>query len=162
MNLRTLKEEDWSAVSSIYQEGIDTGNATFESKSPKWNEWNQSHIKSCRIVAEVKNQIVGWAALSPVSSRCVYGGVAEVSVYVSTSFSGQGIGTRLLNRLIEESEEAGIWTLQAGLFPENKASLTIHKKVGFREIGFRERIGKMNGVWRDTVLLERRSSKTGL
>ncbi|MFT5916662.1 MAG: L-amino acid N-acyltransferase YncA [Bacteroidia bacterium] len=114
------------------------------------------------MVAEIDTIIVGWFALSPVSSRCVYGGVAEVSVYVANDFSGQQIGTKLLEKLIEESEKNGIWTLQAGIFPENKGSLKIHTKLGFREIGYREKIGKMDGVWRDTILLERRSNKIGI
>ncbi len=159
---RELKETDWEQVSRIYQEGLDTGNATFELDLPNWNDWNAGHIKECRTIAEIGNNAVGWSALSPISSRCVYGGVAEVSVYVSTNFSGQKIGTRLLERLISDSEDNGIWTLQAGIFPENKGSLVIHERLGFRKVGYREKIGKMNGVWRDTILLERRSDKTGV
>ncbi len=162
LTFRNLKETDWEQVSQIYQEGLDTGNATFESNLPSWNEWNNGHLKKCRIIAEIKNKIVGWSALSPVSSRCVYGGVAEVSVYVSTKFSGKKIGTKLLERLITESENNEIWTLQAGIFPENKGSLTIHERLGFRKVGYREKIGKMNGVWRNTILLERRSNITGM
>ncbi|UXP33023.1 GNAT family N-acetyltransferase [Reichenbachiella agarivorans] len=159
---RNLKEADWTQVSEIYQEGLNTGNASFEMSAPNWNDWDNGHLKDCRIVAEIDNKIVGWSALSPVSSRCVYGGVAEVSVYVSSIFSGQKIGTKLLEKLIDESENNGIWTLQSGIFPENKGSVIIHKKLGFREVGYREKIGKMNGIWRDTILLERRSNKTGL
>ena len=162
LTFRNLKETDWEQVSQIYQEGLDTGNATFESNLPSWNEWNNGHLKKCRIIAEIKNKIVGWSALSPVSSRCVYGGVAEVSVYVSTKFSGKKIGTKLLERLITESENNEIWTLQAGIFPENKGSLTLHERLGFRKVGYREKIGKMNGVWRNTILLERRSNITGM
>ena len=162
LTFRNLKETDREQVSQIYQEGLDTGNATFESNLPSWNEWNNGHLKKCRIIAEIKNKIVGWSALSPVSSRCVYGGVAEVSVYVSTKFSGKKIGTKLLERLITESENNEIWTLQAGIFPENKGSLTIHERLGFRKVGYREKIGKMNGVWRNTILLERRSNITGM
>lgn len=158
MKLRALEEKDWQAVSMIYQQGIDTGNATFEQDVPTWQDWNNSHLQMCRIVAEIDNQVVGWVALSPVSSRCVYGGVAEVSVYVSSDFGGQKIGTQLLTHLIEQSEQNGIWTLQAGIFPENIASLKLHFKVGFREVGFREKIGKMNGIWRNTLLLEKRST----
>lgn len=159
---RELKEIDWKPVSRIYQEGLDTGHATFEVHLPNWNEWDSAHVKECRIIAEIDHKVVGWAALSPVSSRCVYGGVAEVSVYVSLKFSGQKIGSKLLERLITESEANGIWTLQAGIFPENKASIIIHERIGFRKVGYRERIGQMNGVWRDTVLLEKRSELVGV
>lgn len=159
---REFKKKDWKPVSIIYQEGLNTGNATFETNVPSWDDWNSGHIKECRIIAENKNEIVGWAALSPVSSRCVYGGVAEVSVYISSKFSGQGIGTQLLNKLISESEKNGIWTLQAGIFPENKRSVVIHERLGFRKVGFRKRIGQMNGVWRDTILLEKRSEFVGV
>ncbi|WP_317168135.1 GNAT family N-acetyltransferase [Leptobacterium flavescens] len=162
MNYRDLTEKDWSEVAKIYKEGIDTGDATFELEIPSWTDWNNGHLKECRIIAENDNGIAGWAALSPVSGRCVYGGVAEVSVYIAADFYGQKIGTKLLEKLIDQSERNGIWTLQAGIFPENKASLRIHEKLGFRTVGYREKIGKMNGVWRDTVLLERRSKKTGL
>lgn len=159
---RKLVKEDWPQVSRIFQEGLDSGNASFERDVPEWLKWDSNHIAACRIIAEKDGQIAGWAALSPVSSRCVYGGVAEVSVYVSAPFFGQQIGTSLLQILITESEKEKIWTLQAGIFPENKASLKIHQKLGFRKVGFREKIGKRNGVWRDTVLLERRSKKTGV
>lgn len=159
---RELKQTDWESVSRIYQEGLDTGNATFETNIPDWEAWHSGHIKECRIIAEIDHKIVGWAALSPVSSRCVYGGVAEVSVYVSSRFSGQKIGTKLLKRLITESETNGIWTLQAGIFPENKGSIIIHERLGFRQVGYREKIGKMNEVWRDTVLLEKRSVFVGI
>ncbi|MFT7158342.1 MAG: L-amino acid N-acyltransferase YncA [Parvicella sp.] len=162
LTFRNLKETDWEQVSGIYQEGLDTGNATFESNLPNWEGWNNGHLKECRLIAEINNKIVGWYALSPVSSRCVYGGVAEVSVYVSTKFSGQKIGTELLGRLITESENNEIWTLQAGIFPENKGSLIIHERLGFRKVGYREKIGKMNGVWRNTILLERRSNIIGV
>ncbi|WP_296381455.1 GNAT family N-acetyltransferase [Winogradskyella sp.] len=159
---RELKETDWEQVSSIYQEGLDTGNATFETNLPDWDSWNSGHIKECRLIAEIDNEIVGWAALSPISSRCVYGGVAEVSVYVSSKFSGQKIGTKLLEQLIVESENNGIWTLQAGIFPENKGSIIIHKRLGFRKVGYREKIGKMNGIWRNTFLFEKRSQSLGV
>lgn len=160
--LRDLKETDWKQVSRIYQEGLDTGNATFETNIPDWKTWNLGHIKKCRIIAEIDTKIIGWAALSPVSSRCVYGGVAEVSVYVSSKFSGQKIGTQLLERLISESETNGIWTLQAGIFSENKSSIIIHERLGFRTVGYRERIGQMKGIWRDTILLEKRSEFVGI
>lgn len=162
IQFRNLTAIDWGQVAEIYQQGLDTGNATFESTTPDWSEWDTGHLKNCRLIAEINDTIVGWAALSSVSSRCIYGGVAEVSVYVSREFKGQHIGTKLLEKLITESEKNGIWTLQAGIFPENKASLTIHEKTGFRKVGYRERIGQMNGVWRDTILLERRSNTVGV
>jgi len=159
---RSIFKEDWTAVADIYKEGIETGNATFQQQIPSWEEWDQGHLPSCRILAIANQKIVGWAALSPVSGRCVYAGVAEVSVYVSESFRGLKIGSRLLDKLISESEAQQIWTLQAGIFPENKTSLKIHLQLGFRTIGFREKIGKMNAVWRDVLLLERRSQLVGL
>jgi phosphinothricin acetyltransferase len=155
-------EGDWNIVSEIYKKGIETGHATFETKIPTRKKWDNAHIKSCRITAWVDTKIVGWAALSPVSSRCVYGGVAEVSVYVDTDYNRKGIGTKLLQELIRESEAAGFWTLQSGIFPENKASIKVHKNLGFREIGFREKVGKMKGVWRDNIILERRSKIIGI
>ena len=152
----------WPEVSRIYEEGIATGMATFEKEIPSWEAWDANHLKSCRIIARNNEEVLGWAALSPVSSRCVYGGVAEVSVYVAANARGKGIGKILMNRLITESESEGFWTLQAGIFPENKNSIRLHEKSGFRIIGFRERIGQLDGVWKDNVLLERRSSKIGL
>ncbi|UCE92566.1 MAG: N-acetyltransferase [Flavobacteriaceae bacterium] len=157
-----IKYSDWEAVSRIYEEGIATGVATFEKEIPSWKEWDANHLKSCRIVARNKNEVLGWAALSPVSSRCVYGGVAEVSVYVAANARGLGVGKILMKRLIAESESEGFWTLQAGIFPENKNSIRLHEKSGFRIIGYRERIGQLDGVWKDNILLERRSSKIGL
>lgn len=157
-----MQPGDWQQVKKIYEEGISTGNATFQTSAPEWDEWNQSHLGHSRITATMNAKIAGWAALTPVSGRCVYAGVAEVSVYVSTEARGNGLGKQLLQRLIEESEVNNIWTLQAGIFPENTVSLKIHEACGFRIIGTRERIGQMNGVWRDTILLERRSTKTGL
>jgi phosphinothricin acetyltransferase len=159
---RSMKKDDWISVAEIYRQGIESGNATFQRDIPTWNEWNSGHINTCRIVASIENEIAGWAALTPVSGRCVYAGVAEVSVYVSNQFKGQKIGTRLLERLISESEKEGYWTLQASIFPENKASLKMHYNLGFRNVGFREKIGKMNDIWRDTILLERRSKKVGI
>jgi phosphinothricin acetyltransferase len=159
---RSMKKDDWISVAEIYRQGIESGNATFQRDIPTWDEWDSAHIKTCRIVASIDNEIAGWAALTSVSGRCVYAGVAEVSVYVSNLFKGQKVGTRLLERLISESEKEGYWTLQAGIFPENKASLKIHFNLGFRNVGFREKIGKMNDIWRDTILLERRSKKVGI
>nr|WP_294921684.1 GNAT family N-acetyltransferase [uncultured Flavobacterium sp.] len=158
MEIRKLLDTDWPQVQLIYEKGIKTGNATFQTSAPSWEDWNESHLASCRIVAQSNDQIIGWAALTPVSSRCVYAGVAEVSVYVDPQHSSKGIGLALLNELVHLSEAEGIWTLQAGIFPENIASLRIHEKAGFRILGVREKIGKQNGLWRDTVLLERRSA----
>jgi L-amino acid N-acyltransferase YncA len=159
---RPMKADDWKSVAEIYRQGIETGHATFQQDIPNWDEWNNGHLKDCRIIAEQDSEIVGWAALTPVSGRCVYAGVAEVSVYVSDNHKGQKIGTNLLNKLVSESEKEGFWTLQAGIFQENIPSLLIHEKAGFRKVGFREKIGKMNGIWRDTILLERRSKTIGI
>lgn len=157
MEIRKLLPSDWDSAKSIYEKGIATDNATFQTSAPSWEEWDSSHLGTCRIVAQESGKVVGWAALTPVSSRCVYAGVAEVSVYVDPEQSGKGIGLALLKELVALSEIEGIWTLQAGIFPENIGSLRIHEKAGFRTLGIREKIGKQNGVWRDTVLLERRS-----
>ncbi len=153
--------EHWPAVREIYGQGIATGNATFETDLSDWEKWDSIHRKDCRLVAvETSNHhnALGWAALTPVSSRHVYRGVAEVSVYVGSSARGRGVGTALMQALIRESEAAGIWTLQAGIFPENTSSITLHKSCGFREVGVRQKIGTQKGVWRDVLLLERRSS----
>ncbi len=162
IKIHPMVPEDWEDVRRIYLEGIDTGNATFQQEAPSWTEWNETHITTCRLVARSASAVLGWAALSPTSGRCVYGGVAEVSIYVSQINRGKGIGSRLLNALIEESEQNGFWTLQAGIFPENSASLKLHKAFRFRAVGRRERIGKMNGMWRDIILLERRSHVVGM
>ncbi|TVP54453.1 MAG: N-acetyltransferase family protein [Gemmatimonadales bacterium] len=157
-----LLPEHWGRVREIYSEGIATGQATFETEVPDWDSWRTGHGNHPRLVAKQGSQIVGWAALSPVSDRCAYQGVAEVSVYVKSGHRGKGIGAVLLDSLIEESEKYGIWTLQAGVFPENQASIRLHKRVGFREVGVRERLGRLNGRWRDVVLLERRSPNVGV
>jgi phosphinothricin acetyltransferase len=157
-----MKADDWPQVRAIYLEGIATGNATFEADAPSWEKWDAAHLRNVRLVARDKENVLGWAALSPVSSRCVYGGVAEVSVYVRETGRGQGVGRALLEAVVEESERNGIWTLQAGVFPENTASVNLHLRCGFRAVGKRERIGKLNGIWRDTLLLERRSKKVGI
>ena len=159
--IEAMQEADGEQVRAIYLEGIATGDATFETAAPNWDQWDAAHLRFARLVARDENNLFGWAALSPVSQRCVYGGVGEVSVYVAAASRGRGIGRRLLEGLIAESEQNGIWTLQAGIFPENTGSLAIHQHCGFREVGRRERIGKMNGVWRDTILLERRSPVVG-
>ena len=153
--------EDWEQVRAIYLEGIAGGQATFEIEAPGHDRWDSSHLPFARLVARDGGIVKGWAALSPVSSRHAYAGVAEVSVYVGETYRGNGIGSTLLQALISESEKNGIWTLQAVVFPENNASVALHKQLGFREVGRRERIGKMHGVWRDTVLLERRSAIVG-
>ena len=162
MIIDELQTGDWPAVRSIYQEGIDTGHATFEAHAPAWEQWDADHIATCRLVARNSSRIAGWAALSPVSSRCVYAGVAEVSIYVAAASRGQGTGKALLQALIEASERQGIWTLQAGIFWENRASIALHQRCGFRVVGRRERLGLMHGVWRDVALLERRSRVTGV
>jgi L-amino acid N-acyltransferase YncA len=149
---------DWPAVRAIYLEGIATGNATFEQNAPDWDRWNAAHLETCRLVARLDGEVMGWAALSPVSSRSVYAGVAEVSAYVVRRAQNQKIGRELLQELIAASECAGIWTLQAGIFPDNVASIELHKRCGFRTVGTREGIGCMNGRWRDVTLMERRSS----
>ncbi len=153
---------DWDEVRRIYAEGIATGNATMESEPPPWESWDAKHRPDCRLVARGAEGVLGWAALSPVSDRCAYGGVAEISVYVAAAARGRGIGSALLAALVEVSERAGIWTLQAGIFPENAASLTIHQACGFRVVGVREKLGKLGGVWRDVALLERRSVRVGV
>jgi L-amino acid N-acyltransferase YncA len=151
----------WSAVRSIYSQGIATGNATFQHAAPEWNDWDDGHLRVCRIVARAGREIIGWAALSPVSKRPVYAGVAEVSVYVAQAARGCGIGAKLMARLVADSEADGIWTLQAGIFAENTASIGLHAKAGFRVVGTRVRLGWLNGRWRDVVLMERRSSIAG-
>ena len=152
-----MRRRDWPAVASIFEEGIATRNATFETRAPTWEAWDAAHLKDHRFVAYRGNHIVGWAALSPYSSRCCYAGVAEVSVYVAEGARGHGVGRALLQELVTSAEGAGIWTLEAGIFPENKASLRLHHGCGFRTVGLRERIGRLDGIWRDVLLLERRS-----
>jgi len=161
MKIQAMLPSVWEQVSNIYLEGINTGNATFQKEVPSWEDWDDAHLKDCRIVAVIDGQIVGWAALSPISRRCIYAGVTEVSVYVSMKYNRKGIGSALMKSLIEQSEEHGIWTLQSGVFPENLSSIHLHKKYGFREVGIRERIGRLDGTWRDVVLLERRSDRVG-
>ena len=162
IEIRNMNLSDYHAVQEIYLQGIATKNATFETSAPDWENWNKKYIENCRFVAIHKKQVVGWAALTAVSGRCVYAGVCEVSVYIHADHFGKGIGTMLLTSLIDESEKNEIWTLQAGIFPENLASIKIHKNLSFREVGYREKIGKMDGIWRDTILLERRSDKIGI
>jgi phosphinothricin acetyltransferase len=152
----------WPEVRAVYLEGVATGDATFETEAPDWERWDASHLRACRLVALTGDRVAGWAALSPVSTRRVYAGVAEVSVYVGAEFRGRGLGRLLLSALVGESESEGIWTLQAGIFPENGASVALHRSCGFREVGRRERVGKLRGRWRDTILLERRSQTVGV
>jgi phosphinothricin acetyltransferase len=160
--IEKMTDRDWPEVKAIYEEGIATGDATFETKVPEWQQWDKNHLPQCRLVAKTANKVTGWVALSPVSGRCVYRGVAEVSLYVKASARGQGLGRALLEAVIEESERNGIWTLQGGTFPENLASIALQKSCGFREVGYRERIGCMSGKWRNVILMERRSKVAGV
>lgn len=161
--IEEMTDADWEGVAKVYMEGINTGKATFQTDAPTWESWNSGHVNSCRLVARLGNKVLGWAALSPTSSRCVYKGVAEVSIYIGEEYRGQGIGKAILTSLIKLSEENGFWTLQSGIIRENSASLALHKNCGFREIGIREKVGKMgNGRWHDVVLVERRSKTVGI
>ena len=162
MQIIDLLPDHWESVKKIYEDGIATGNATFQTSAPTWEEWNQAHIPIPRLIAIANDEILGWAALTSVSGRCVYAGVAEVSIYIGSLARGKGIGKQLLNQLIEESEKQNIWTLQSGIFPENKASISLHLSAGFRIIGNREKIGMMDGKWRDLILLEKRSHSIGI
>jgi len=163
----TMKPEDWEEVRAIYEEGIATENATFEPVVPDWEKWDSAHVAEPRLVVKVEGQVAAWAALSRVSARKVYAGIAEVSIYVGEKFRGRGIGDALLAALVDASEKAGFWTLQGGIFPENTVSIELHKKHGFRVLGIREKVGKMafgklQGKWRDVVLMERRSKVAGI
>lgn len=162
MEIRTLTPEDYTQVASIYKQGIDTGLATFQTEATDWTEWDKSHLPHSRLVTVIDNHVVGWAALSPVSNRCVYAGVGEVSIYIDEKHRGKGIGKLLLEKLVTESEYNGLWTLQAGVFPDNVGSIKLHEACGFRQVGYREKIGQMKGIWLDTILLERRSNKVGI
>lgn len=162
VNIRVMTPDDWHAVRSIHVEGIATGNATFETQPREWDDWNAVHHTIGRLVAERGDEVVGWAAMSPVSKRPVYAGVAEVSIYIASTARGQGVGRQLLATLIAVAEDNGIWMLQAAVFPENAATLRLHQSAGFREVGRRERIGRHFGRWRDTILLERRSARAGI
>jgi L-amino acid N-acyltransferase YncA len=155
--VRDFRPDDWPEVARIYGEGIQTGNATFETEVPSWEDWDEAHLADHRFVAERDGRVCGWITAAPVSSRCCYAGVAELSVYIEEEARGQGIGAALLAAMVESSERAGIWTLQTGVFPENAASLSLLRRFGFRVVGTQERIGRLHGIWRDVVLLERRS-----
>lgn len=161
-SIRQMQETDWPAVSRIYLEGIETGNATFETVVPDRAEWDAAHVESCRLVSELDAVVVAWAALTQVSRRPVYRGVAEHSIYVAGEARGQGVGSALLEALVVASEEAGFWTLQTAIFPENVASMSLHQRAGFRVVGTRERLGSHRGMWRDVVLMERRSNRVGV
>lgn len=159
---KKMQAYHWPEICQIYKEGIATKMATFETDPGSWEEWDAGHMKSPRLVAFSDHHILGWAALSAVSNRCVYEGVAEVSIYIRSSEQGKGIGTQLLQELIRQSESEGIWTLQSGIFSENQSSIKLHEKCGFRIVGIREKLGKMDGIWRDVTLLERRSKSVGV
>ena len=161
MELAPLEPRHWDEVAAIYAEGIATRNATFETEVPTWERWDAAHLPEHRFVAVEDGAVLGWAALAPVSDRCVYGGVAENSVYVAASARGRGIGRALLDALVASTEAAGIWTIQSGIFPENEASLRLHEAAGFRVVGRRERLGRLDGEWRDVVFVERRSRVVG-
>lgn len=159
VQIRNMLETDWEEVAKIYQHGMDTNIATFQTNCPSFEEWDKSHLMQCRFVITCDGKVVGWTALSPTSSRCVYSGVAEVSIYIDREYNGKGYGTMLLNHLIQESEKYGIWMLQSGILQHNRASLALHGKCGFRQVGYREKIARdHSGVWRNTVLMEKRSS----
>ncbi len=163
MSVRVVQLEpaDWDDVARIYAEGIATGDATFETEVPSYERWHESHLAEHRLAAVRDGTVVGWAAVSAVSDRCAYAGVVEESVYVAAAARGAGVGRALLDRLVESTERAGIWTIQAGVFPENAASLRLHERAGFELVGLRRRLGQLRGVWRDVVLLERRSAVAG-
>ncbi len=153
-----MQPSDWPAVKAILEQGIATRQATFETEAPSWESWDEGHLDAPRLVAEESGNVVGWAALSPTSKRACYAGVVENSVYVAEGARGRGIGSGLLGRLVADAELAGIWTVQTSIFPENVASIALHRRNGFRVVGCRERIAQLDGVWRDTVLMERRST----
>ena len=162
MDIIKIEEQHYPQIATIYLQGIATGNATFQTEAATWADWDKSHLQHSRLAAFVENEMAGWAALSPVSSRCVYAGVAEVSIYIADKFRGKGIGKILFSQLIKSSEVNNLWTLQSGIFPENIGSIRLHENCGFRAIGYRERIGQMHGIWRDNIIMERRSKTVGI
>jgi L-amino acid N-acyltransferase YncA len=157
MEVRGLRPQDWPAVRAVYEAGIATGNATFETGAPSWEAWDTAYLPAHRLVAAEGDRVLAWAALAPVSDRCAYAGVAEDSIYVAPDAQGRGVGRQLLGALVASAERAGIWTVQTGIFPENQASVRLHQACGFRVVGVRERLGRLDGRWRDVLLLERRS-----
>jgi phosphinothricin acetyltransferase len=160
VEIQPLRPADWPAVRAIYEAGIATGDATFETAAPTWEAWDAAHLPGHRLLATDGDRVLGWAALAPVSDRCAYAGVAEDSIYVAPQAQGRGVGRALLDALVASAERAGIWTVQTGIFPENRASVRLHQACGFRVVGVRERIGRLHGRWRDVLLLERRSPIT--
>lgn len=162
MEIRPITKDNFSEVVEIYKQGLATNIATFQNDLPLWEKWHKGHLDFCRISIYENNKMLGWTALTPVSSRCVYAGVAEVSIYVAQNERGKGIGKILLNELITQSEANGIWMLQSGIFSENQNSIKLHEKCGFRMVGYREKIGKKNGIWKDNVLMEHRSKNIGI
>lgn len=157
--IREMKPEDWKRVEDIYKQGMEKGISTFNTECPSYEEWDKGHIRECRYVFEEDGRVVGWTAISPSSGRCVYRGCVEVSIYIDEEYQGRGIGTQLLQRLCDETEKAGYWSLYSAIFSINKASIALHKKCGFREIGYREKIAKDRfGVWQNTTMMERRNS----
>lgn len=162
MEIRPITKDNFSEVVEIYKQGLATNIATFQNDLPQWEDWNKGHLDFCRISIYENNKMLGWTALTPVSSRCVYAGVAEVSVYIAQKERGKGIGKILLNELITQSEANGIWMLQSGIFSENQSSIKLHEKCGFRMVGYREKIGKKNGIWKDNILMEYRSKNIGI
>ncbi len=162
LRIEPVLPEDWPSILEIYLEGMRTGSATFACEAPEWSAWDAGHLPVCRLVARDDAHVWGWAALSPTSQRDVYAGVVEVSIYIAFSVRGHGVGKHLLLALIDDSERHGIWTLQGSIFPENTASLALHTACGFRVVGYRELIGQLHGVWRNTVLVERRSKVVGV
>lgn len=156
--LRLMERQDYEMVRTIFQQGIDTGYASLESTAPNWQTFNEKYLLCCRYVFAYRDEVVGWAAITPYSPRKAYAGVAEVSVYVAKHFRGRGVGKQLLQRIITGSEDQGFWTLQAAIFPENTASIALHKRLGFNEVGLRNKLGRRpDGKWQDILLLERRS-----
>jgi phosphinothricin acetyltransferase len=162
LTISQIEAHHWPDIKAIYEQGLLTGVATFETESPSWEQWDASHLSICRLVAQEGDQVVGWIALSPVSSRCVYGGVAEISVYIHRDHRGKGIGKQLLREVVSASEDQGYWMLQAGIMPANVGSVKLHESVGFRIVGYRERISQVDGIWMDNLLLERRSAIVGV
>jgi L-amino acid N-acyltransferase YncA len=160
MRIDLMTADDWPAVLAIYEEGLATGHGSFETEAPSWEDWNAKRTPHTRLVAR-DSVVIGWVALTPVSTRACYAGVAEVGIYVAAAARGRGVGKALMDAAIASAESHGIWTLQASTFPENRASLALQRRCGFREIGYRERIARHHGVWRDTVIMERRSARVG-